>query len=161
LGNYRKPLLTLWSTTNYTNLIHWQDESPSSYLNCLAWNPINTNEFCLGSSNGTIHFCTIIEETNRLQVINRQINESCDITACIYLTSIINLVLCATNSGLITCWNSHLCLCIFHWKGDVNEICYMTTIKHRLVTGSSTGCLKLWNIENLQANLTQLNSVDS
>jgi hypothetical protein len=166
-------LVTLWSTNDYSHLLNWQDELSSSYLNCLAWNPLRTNEFCLGSSHGTIHFCTINEQTDdsnqNLQVLhgkiplllNENTTKSCDITACVYLASTINLVLCATNSGFITCWNSRLCLCILHWKADANELCYMKTIKHKLLTGSSIGCLKLWNIEKLEMNLGELNSIDS
>ncbi|CAF2433293.1 unnamed protein product [Rotaria sp. Silwood2] len=173
VGNYRKSMVSLWSKNNFTHLLNWQDEHLSFYINCLAWNPIRTNEFCLGGSHGFLRFCTINEQADdnklRLQVVNGQIplllNEhtktSCDITACVYLTSIVNLVLCAMNNGLITCWNSRLCLCILHWKADSNEICYIATTKYKLLTGSSTGCLKLWNIENLETNLEQLNSMDS
>jgi WD40 repeat protein len=166
-------MLTLWSTNNYSHLLNWQDDFSTSYINCLSWNPIRPNEFCLGSSHNTIRFCTINEQTDdnniSLQVVNGKLpllinehtKESCDITACVYLTSTVNLVLCATNSGFITCWNSRLCLCILQWKADSNEICYMGTIKHKLLTGSSKGCLKLWNIENLEMNLGQLNTTDS
>ncbi|CAF3419659.1 unnamed protein product [Rotaria sp. Silwood1] len=173
IGNYRKPMMSLWSKNNFTHLLNWHDEHSSFYINCLAWNPIRTNEFCLGGSHGFIRFCTIIEQADdkklHLQVVNEQIplllNEhkktSCDITACVYLTSIVNLVLCATNNGLITCWNSRLSLCILHWKADSNEICYIATTNYKLLTGSSTGCLKLWNIETLETNLGQLNSIDS
>lgn len=168
IGNYRKPMLTLWSTNNYSHLLNWQNESSLSYINCLAWNPLRTNEFCLGSTHGIIHFCTINEQIDdtdlRLQVIKREIpillNEH-TITSCIYLTTNSNLILCATNSGVITCWNSRLCLCVLHWKADINEICYMSSINHKLLTGSSIGCLKLCNIENLESNLGQLNSNDS
>jgi WD40 repeat protein len=170
MGDYRKPLLTLWSTNDYTSLLNWQDESSFSYINCLAWNPMRANEFCLGCSNGIIRFCTIIEQTNiRLQVVNGQIplsiNETmkkiCEITSCVYLISSTNLVLCSTNSGFITCWNSRTNTCLLHWKADANEICYMTTIKHKLLTGSSTGCLKLWNTENLEDNLGKTNMSES
>jgi WD40 repeat protein len=173
MGDYRKPLLTLWSTNDYTSLLNWQDESSLSYTNCLAWNSMRANEFCLGGSNGIIRFCTIIEQTNdtnlRLQVINKQIPSSiidhtkkiCEITSCVYLISNTNLVLCSTNSGFITCWNSRTNTCLLHWKADSNEICYMATIKHKLLTGSSNGCLRLWNTENLEANLGQANINDS
>lgn len=168
MGDYRKPLLTLWSANDYTNLLSWQDESPAaSYINSLAWNPMRANEFVLGSSNNLIRFCTIIEQTSenniRLQVVNGQmpasINEhvkkACEITACVYLLSSTNLVLCSTNSGFITCWDTRTNQCLLHWKADANEICFMATIKHKLITGSSTGCLRLWNTENLENNLAQ------
>ncbi|CAF3669977.1 unnamed protein product [Rotaria sp. Silwood1] len=173
MGDYRKPLLSLWSTHDYTNLLNWQDESSSIYMNCLAWNPMRANEFCLGCSNSCIRFCSIIEQTNetniRLQVINGQIplsiNEhiknSCEITSCVYLISNSQLVLCSTNSGFVTCWNTRTNSCLLHWKADSNEICYMTTIKYKLLTGSSNGCLRLWNIENLEVNLGQTNNNDS
>lgn len=174
VGNYRKPILSLWSTKSYLNRLDWQDdESPSSYINCLAWNPKRTHEFCLGSSQGTLHFCTIEEESERvdmrLQVLHGQISpfysgnaqSTGDVTACVYLPSMMNLVLCATSGGLLTCWNSRLSLCLRHWKIDSNEICFIRANQHKLLTGSSTGCLKLWNIENLQTNLGQLHSTET
>jgi len=170
IGDYRKPLVTLWSTHDYTNLLNWQDESPpsSSYINCFAWNPMRANEFVLGCSNNLIRFCTIIETTNetqhvRLQInhgqipssLNEQLKKPCEITACTYLISSMNLVICATNFGFITCWNTRTNTCLLHWKADANEICFMTAIKHKLITGSSAGCLRLWNIEHLEMNLAQ------
>ncbi|CAF0756991.1 unnamed protein product [Adineta ricciae] len=173
VGDYRKPQLTLWSTQDFTNLLNWQDESSSSYINCLTWNPMRANEFCLGCSNNLIRFCTIIEQTNdtnlRLQVVNGQVPPSisehakkiCEITACTYLISSTNLVLCSTNCGFVTCWNTRTNVCLLHWKADGNEICYMSSIKHQLITGSSTGCLRLWNTENLEINLGLPNMSDS
>ncbi|CAF3072577.1 unnamed protein product [Rotaria sp. Silwood2] len=37
----------------------------------------------------------------------------------------------------------------------------MTTIKHKLLTGTSNDCLRLWNIKNLEVNLEQTNTNDS
>lgn len=169
LGDYRRAQLTLWSTQDFTSLIHWEDDSPLfSYLNCLAWNPLRANEFSLGGSKGLVRFCTIIEQqtndqNNRLQVVNGQIPSSlsenskkpAEITACVYLISAANLLLCSTNIGFITCWNTRTNTCLLHWKADANEICLMTTIKSRLITGSSTGSLRLWNTESLETNLAQ------
>ncbi|CAF2044469.1 unnamed protein product [Rotaria magnacalcarata] len=173
VGNYRKSIVTIWYANHFTRLVNWQDENSSFYINCLAWNPIRMNDFCLGGTNGGVRFCTINEQTDdgnlRLQVVQGQIpillhehsKPSFDVTACIYLTSIVNLVLCATNNGFITCWNSRLCLCVLHWKADSSEICYLITTKYKLLTGSSTGCLKLWDIESLETNLGQSDSIDS
>ena len=168
IGDYRKCLLSLWSTNDYTNILNWQDESSlsSSYINCFSWNPMRANEFCLGCSNNLIRFCTIIEQTNfRLQVINKQIPSSlndnikklCEITACSYLLSTTNFILCSTNNGFVTCWDTHTNNCVLHWKADSNEICFMTTIKYKLITGSSNGCLRLWNTETLENYLGQGN----
>ncbi|CAF3845969.1 unnamed protein product [Rotaria magnacalcarata] len=71
------------------------------------------------------------------------------------------LVLCSTNCGFVTCWNTRTNSCLLHWKADSNEICYMTAIKYKLLTGSSSGCLRLWNIENLEVNLGQTKNNDS
>ena len=173
VGDYRKAQLTLWSTQKYTSILHWQDESSSSaYVNCLIWNPLRANEFCMGGSKGIFRFCTIVESTQdsetRLQVVNALIPSSitenatknCDITSCAYLISAANLVLCSTNLGFITCWNSRNHTCLLHWKADANEICYMSTIKHQLITGSSNGCLRLWNTERLESSLIHPNSTD-
>ena len=174
IGNYRKSMLTLWSTKDYSHLLNWQNDFSPSYLNCLAWNPFRTNEFCLGSSHGLIHFCTINESTDdsatrSLHVVkgetpillNDHTKSSFDLTTCVYLNSTAHLVLCATNVGFITCWNSRLCLCVLHWRADLNEICYLSTIDGKLLTGSSNGCLKLWTIENLEKNLVQIDALDS
>lgn len=110
----------------------------------------DTTKPCLQVINGQIS-----------SILNQQTKSSSDVTACVYLTSVVNLVLCATNNGFVTCWNSRLCLCILHWRADLNEICYMATIKFKLLTGSSLGRLKLWNIENLELNFGQLSLIDS
>ena len=168
IGNFRKPILTIWSTNNYFQLLNWQNELSSSHINCLAWNPLRSNEFSIGSSHNFLHFFTINEQTDnsniRLQVIqgeltvllNEHKKSSSDITTCAYLTSTSNLVLCATNYGYVTCWNSRLALCVLHWKADINEITYLSTIDHKLITGSSIGYLKLWNLED-----SGINSIES
>ncbi|CAF4153815.1 unnamed protein product, partial [Rotaria sordida] len=154
MGDYRKPLLSLWSTHDYTNLLNWQDESSSIYMNCLAWNPMRTNEFCLDSSNDFVNGQIPLS-------ISEHTKNSCEITLCVYLISNSHLVLCSTNSSVVTCWNTRRNLCLLHWKADSNEICYMTTSKYKLLTGLSIGRLRLWNIENLEVNLGQTNTNDS
>ena len=99
--------------------------------------------------------------SDNIGAINENLKKTCEITACIYLISSTNFVLCSTNYGFITCWNTRTNSCLLHWKADSNEICYMTTIKNKLLTGSSNGCLRLWNIENLDVNLGQINTNDS
>ena len=165
--------MTLWSTKDYSHLLNWQDDFSVSCIHCLAWNPVRPNEFCMGGSRSTIRVCTINEQATEadisLQVVNGAIplilngppKKSCDVTTCNYLASTVNLVLCATNTGFVTCWNSRLCLCVLHWQADSSEISYIATTKHQLLTGSATGCLKLWNIENLEVNLGATNATDS
>lgn len=165
-------MLTVWSTKDYSHLLNWQNDFSSSYINCLAWSSFRTNEFCLGSSHGLVHFCTINEPndtpTPSLHVVkgeiplilNEHTKSSSDVTTCIYVNSTANLVLCGTNYGYITCWNSRLCLCVLHWKADVNEICYLSTIDEKLLTGSSNGCLKLWNIQNLENSIGQIETME-
>jgi WD40 repeat protein len=164
-------MLTLWSTKTYTSLVHWQDDSSSSfYGNCLAWNPKSVDEFVLGCSQGTIHFLTITDNDKiDLHVRSRQIpllsnthmRTNGDITACVYLPSMINFVLCTTSTGSITCWNTCLALCLYHCKIDSNEICWMKVNHCQLLTGSSVGSLKLWNIESFQTCLEQWNSLQT
>lgn len=173
VGDYRKPQLILWSTQDFTSLLTWQDEASSAYINCFTWNPMRANEFTLGCSNSLIRFCTIIEQTSstnlRLQVVNGLVPSSitehakktCEITACAYLISNTSVVLCATNSGFVTCWSTRTNACLLHWKADSNEICYMAAIKHRLITGSASGCLRLWSTESLEANLESTNANES
>ena len=99
MGDYRKPLLTLWSTNDYTSLLNWQDESSSSYINCLAWNPMRANEFCLGGSMVLFVFVQLLNKQMiqiydykllidkfHHQLLNIQ-KRSCEITSCVYLIS--------------------------------------------------------------------------
>ena len=166
VGNYQRPLVSLWSTRDGTHLLNWQDESSLSYFHCLAWNPMRAEEFCLGGSCDLVRFCTITDgstgEPQRLQVACAQISSSCDrasgwpgrdVTCCLFLKGLMNLVLCATSNGWITCWNSRLSLRLMHWQADCNELCFMRAVKRQLLTGSSTGCLRLWNIETLETHL--------
>jgi WD repeat-containing protein 90 len=165
LGDYRKVQLTLWSTVDYTSLLHWDDESTSNYFNCLAWNPMRANEFALGGCAGSVRFCTIIEPSGendfRLQVVKGQLPSSIsdhhkktsDVTACAYLISASQYLLCSTDCGFVTCWNTRTNTCVLHWKADNHEIGYMSTIKYRLITGATNGSLRLWNTETLENSL--------
>lgn len=159
-------MLSLRSTDDYRQVSTWQDHSSSlSYLNCLVWNHRSSNEFCLGGSHGVLHFCTIHDESQiYIRVLRGQISSiynsknqnRTDVTSCVYLPSMMNLILCATSDGSISCWNTRLALCLQHWRVDSNEICWMRSNGNRLLTGSSTGLLKLWNIESLLQNLGQI-----
>lgn len=168
IGNYQKPILSLWSTDDYRKLCTWQDQSSSlSYLNCLAWNLRSSQEFSIGGSQSVLHFCTIHDDSQvYLRVLRGQISSlytsthkaGCDITSLAYLPSMLNVILCATNDGLITCWNTRLALCLHYWRVDSNEICWMRLTTNRLLTGSASGSLKLWNIESLLNNLGHVNT---
>ncbi|CAF0722865.1 unnamed protein product [Didymodactylos carnosus] len=171
VGDYVKPLFTLWNMCDYTNILNWEDESEKQIsIHCLSWDPSSTNEFVTGGSNGTINFCKIIGSNPndiRLHVISQTMPltlvehlNHCEITSCVYITNG-NLVLCSTNLGFITCWNTRTNVCMLHWKADQTEICYMISIKHKLITGSSEGLLKLWNIEHLESNITMSNSYNN
>ena len=165
MGNHRKPIVSVWFTESWELICDWQDIS-SSYLNCLTWNPRRMNEFCLGGAQGIINFCTIDDRDlkvlqGRVSLLHDGNNRSIgDITACAYLTAMLNLVLCATKNGSVTCWNTRLALCLFHWRADSNEIGFLRIYEQTLVTGSSTGLLQLWNLAHLYANLQEPNSSD-
>ena len=55
----------------------------------------------------------------------------------------------ATNFGLVTVWNTKTNTCFLNWHADNNEIDSLVTINKRLVTGSCTGNLKLWDVSTI------------
>ena len=59
------------------------------------------------------------------------------------------MLFAATNFGLITVWNTNAYDCFLNWQADTNELDFLVCIKHRLITGSSRGTIKLWNIESI------------
>lgn len=74
------------------------------------------------------------------------------------------LLFAATSFGLITVWQTKTNTCFLNWQADTNEIDFLVCIKHRLITGSSKGHVKLWNINSIhelkqQQNKTIMNNL--
>jgi WD40 repeat protein len=59
------------------------------------------------------------------------------------------MLFAATNFGLVTVWHTKTYNCFLNWQADSNELDFLVCIKHRLITGSSRGAIKLWNIQSI------------
>jgi hypothetical protein len=62
------------------------------------------------------------------------------------------LLFAATNQGLVTVWSVKTSTCLLNWQADLHEIDVLISVKQKLITGSSKGSLKLWNISAVHKN---------
>jgi hypothetical protein len=156
IGDHRT--FNLWKTFDYSLLTMIEN---SNYTNIydLAWNPLKCNEFIFCGKNKLLVQCYIDEKPlnqssirfNELDVpyaIREQQNDRFDFTSISYSTEDY-LLYAATNHGLLTVWNVKTSTCFLNWRADSNEIDCLISMKHKLITGSSKGSLKLWNVSSI------------
>jgi WD40 repeat protein len=167
LGN---SVIVIWSTYDYAAVCTF--DSISFLVNDISWNPCKCNEFAVCGLNKSLSIWQIDEKPLRsvslrhaeLEIpiaIDEQHNFEFDFTAIEFSEE--GFLYAATNLGLITVWDAKTKACFLNWRADTNEIDVLVSIKHKLITGSNKGTLKLWNVTNIHelkrtANKTSLKS---
>ena len=152
IGDYKCSSLLIWYTHDYSELIYLQNFS--YIINDIAWNPYKCNELIMTACNKTLLKCSVEEKGFKkacLSVTEFDIPHAItdqydkfDFTAITFGGE--GWLLAATSNGLVTVWNLKNNSCFLNWKADSNEIGYLVNCKQKLITGSSKGHLKLWNI---------------
>ncbi|CAF0967584.1 unnamed protein product [Brachionus calyciflorus] len=155
VSDYMCPSLLIWSTYDYNPMI--LIDTLNYVINDLVWNPYKCNEFVMCGTNKCLLKCEIDEKGYKSGAINfnefdiplaiLEINDKFDFTGLTFGSG--EWLFVANNYGLVTVWNLKSSSCFLNWKADSNEIDYLVNYKHKLITGSSKGNLKLWNIGNL------------
>ncbi|RNA21555.1 WD repeat-containing 90 [Brachionus plicatilis] len=155
VADYKCPSLLIWSTNDYSQLIYLQNFN--YIINDLAWNPYKCNEIIIGVCNKSLLKCSIEEKGYKKANLSvtefdipqaiTDLNEKFDFTAITFGAE--GWLFAATSNGLVTVWNLKNNSCFLNWKADSNEIDYLVNNKQKLITGSSKGNLKLWNIGSL------------
>ncbi|EDV28238.1 uncharacterized protein TRIADDRAFT_20616 [Trichoplax adhaerens] len=139
VGNYLDCAIVVWSTNDHSVLAATQLTEP---IHDLCWDPYTVNEFSSVGANGKIKFW-LLDETNYTISLNKS-NNCVDFTSVGYAGD--SILYAATNSGIITAWDTRNNSCFAHWEADKKEIGVIVCRGSRMVTGSCTNNLRLWSI---------------
>ncbi|KAL0984331.1 hypothetical protein UPYG_G00140070 [Umbra pygmaea] len=149
VGDYSDPEVALWSTRSYELL---SKVSVSGPLHDAAFSPSTANQLaCVGSQG--IFFCTTnqqgLDVELKLQqvLVPEEVGEAA-LTALCYNTN--SILFTGTNRGLVCGWDCNLRRCFMTWEADQGEIGVLQCRGNRLVTGSNTRRLRLWDIAAVQ-----------
>lgn len=159
ISDYNNSTISIWNTFDNYSLITFIDNFNNQIINDLAWNPYKLNEFTLCGQNKLLMTCSVVNNDDKYKlkqikldlpnVLCEQINKNDINFTSICYSSQDFLLYIATATGLITVWNTKTNSCFLNWQADSNEIDVLVCLKHNLITGSSEGSLKLWNVATI------------
>ena len=153
VADFNSNSCAVWNTFDYSLMVFV--EHLSSYVNEVAWNPCKCNEFTVCGENKLLSVWNLEEKPMRsgalkfteLDIPAVICEKTFDFTSVCYSDDF--LLFAATNHGLISVWNTNSNTCFLNWQADTNEIDVLVSINHRLISGSTRGSLKLWNVTSI------------
>nr|XP_015297799.1 PREDICTED: WD repeat-containing protein 90 isoform X1 [Macaca fascicularis] len=145
LGDHDGRTLALWGTATYDLVSSTRLPEP---VHGVAFNPWDAGELtCVGQ--GTVTFWLLQQRGAdiSLQVHREQIPETVgagELTSLCYGAP--PLLYCGTSSGQVCVWDTRAGRCFLSWEADDGGIGLLLCSSSRLVSGSSTGRLRLWAV---------------
>ncbi|XP_043935318.1 WD repeat-containing protein 90 [Protopterus annectens] len=148
-GDYRDCTIALWNTRNYELLTMTRLTNP---VHDVAFNPASHGEFaCVGT--GPMMFWMTEEENSNfhLKVHSAPVpNElgPVELTSLCYNTN--SILYTGTNTGRVCVWDTKKNCCFMTWEADQGEIGIILCQGNRLLSGSNTRKIKLWDVASVQ-----------
>ncbi|XP_014980707.3 WD repeat-containing protein 90 isoform X16 [Macaca mulatta] len=145
LGDHDGRTLALWGTATYDLVSSTRLPEP---VHGVAFNPWDAGELaCVGQ--GTVTFWLLQQRGAdiSLQVHREQVPETVgagELTSLCYGAP--PLLYCGTSSGQVCVWDTRAGRCFLSWEADDGGIGLLLCSSSRLVSGSSTGRLRLWAV---------------
>nr|XP_014980704.2 WD repeat-containing protein 90 isoform X1 [Macaca mulatta] len=145
LGDHDGRTLALWGTATYDLVSSTRLPEP---VHGMAFNPWDAGELtCVGQ--GTVTFWLLQQRGAdiSLQVHREQVPETVgagELTSLCYGAP--PLLYCGTSSGQVCVWDTRAGRCFLSWEADDGGIGLLLCSSSRLVSGSSTGRLRLWAV---------------
>ncbi|KAL4676316.1 hypothetical protein H8959_010461 [Pygathrix nigripes] len=145
LGDHDGRTLTLWGTATYDLVSSTRLPEP---VHGVAFNPWDAGELtCVGQ--GTVTFWLLQQRGAdiSLQVHREQVPETVgagELTSLCYGAP--PLLYCGTSSGQVCVWDTCAGRCFLSWEADDGGIGLLLCSSSRLVSGGSTGRLRLWAV---------------
>nr|XP_055220737.1 WD repeat-containing protein 90 isoform X3 [Gorilla gorilla gorilla] len=145
LGDHDGHTLALWGTATYDLVSSTRLPEP---VHGVAFNPWDAGELtCVGQ--GTVTFWLLQQRGAdiSLQVRREPVPEAVgagELTSLCYGAP--PLLYCGTSSGQVCVWDTRAGRCFLSWEADDGGIGLLLFSGSRLVSGSSTGRLRLWAV---------------
>uniref|UniRef100_A0A672FSF8 WD repeat domain 90 n=1 Tax=Salarias fasciatus TaxID=181472 RepID=A0A672FSF8_SALFA len=149
VGWYIFTALVLWSSQTFQLL---SSVGASGPIHDAAFSPSAAGQLaCVGS--GGVYFCFIRAQSSDVDLQVQRATAPPEVghvevtTVCYHMDSIL---FTGTNQGHVCAWDVNTQCCFMTWEADEGEIGVLLCRGNRLLTGSNTRCLRLWEVEAVQ-----------
>ncbi|XP_034049136.1 WD repeat-containing protein 90 [Thalassophryne amazonica] len=146
VGDFCDPEVVLWSTRTFQLL---SSVTMSGPIHDAAFSPTAATQLaCVG--NQGVYFCLIHAHSQNTDLRADRVSAPSEVgvvelTALSYHTD--SILFTATNRGHVCAWDINTRLCIMTWEADAGEIGVLVCRGNRLLTGSNTCRLRLWEVD--------------
>ncbi|XP_038156856.1 WD repeat-containing protein 90 [Cyprinodon tularosa] len=149
VGDFSDPGLALWSTENFKLLSSVKMSGP---IHDAAFSPSTAGQMACVGSRG-VYFCFIQTHLSNTDLKVHRVSPPSEVgevelTALSYHMD--SYLLTSTNRGHVCAWDITKLCCFMIWKADDGEIGVLLCRGNRLLTGSNTHWLRVWDIKAAQ-----------
>uniref|UniRef100_A0A3Q2C7Z4 WD repeat-containing protein 90 n=1 Tax=Cyprinodon variegatus TaxID=28743 RepID=A0A3Q2C7Z4_CYPVA len=147
--DFSDPGLALWSTENFKLLSSVKMSGP---IHDAAFSPSTAGQMACVGSRG-VYFCSIQTHLSNTDLKVHRVSPPSEVgevelTALSYHMD--SYLLTSTNRGHVCAWDITKLCCFMIWKADDGEIGVLLCRGNRLLTGSNTHWLRVWDIKAAQ-----------
>uniref|UniRef100_A0A8C4E0D1 WD repeat-containing protein 90 n=1 Tax=Dicentrarchus labrax TaxID=13489 RepID=A0A8C4E0D1_DICLA len=143
VGDFSEPEVALWSSKTFQLL---SSVSVSGPIHDAAFSPSAASQLaCVGSQGA--YFCLINTHGLNVDLKVRAPPEVGDVELTALCYHMDSLLFTATNRGHVCVWDINTHCCFMTWEADEGEIGVLLCRGNRLLTGSNTRWLRLWEVE--------------
>ncbi|XP_049916646.1 WD repeat-containing protein 90 isoform X3 [Epinephelus moara] len=155
-GDFSAPEVALWSTKTFQLL---SSVSVSGPIHDVAFSPSAASQLaCVGSQG--VYFCLLHTHGSDVDLKVQRVRAPAEVgdveltALCYHMDS---FLFTATNRGHVCVWDVNTQRCFMTWEADEGEIGVLLCRGNRLLTGSNTRWLRLWEVEAVQGVKPQEN----
>ncbi|CAK6964162.1 WD repeat-containing protein 90 [Scomber scombrus] len=149
VGDFSDPEVALWSSKTFQML---SSVSLSGPIHDAAFSPSAASQLaCVGSQG--VYFCLMESHGLNVDLKVQRVRAPAEVgdvevtALCHHMDS---FLFTATNRGHVCVWNIETQRCFMTWEADDGEIGVLLCRGNRLLTGSNTRWLRLWEVEAVQ-----------
>uniref|UniRef100_UPI0037E729E7 WD repeat-containing protein 90 n=1 Tax=Semicossyphus pulcher TaxID=241346 RepID=UPI0037E729E7 len=149
VGDFSDPEVALWSTKTFQLLSSF---NVSGAIHDAAFSPSAASQLACAGSQG-VYFCLIHTQGSDVELKVQKVKAPAEVgdveltALCFHMDS---FVFTATNRGHVCVWDINAQRCFMTWEADEGEIGVLLCRGNRLLTGSNTRWLRLWEVEAVQ-----------
>uniref|UniRef100_A0A8C4E682 WD repeat-containing protein 90 n=1 Tax=Dicentrarchus labrax TaxID=13489 RepID=A0A8C4E682_DICLA len=152
VGDFSEPEVALWSSKTFQLL---SSVSVSGPIHDAAFSPSAASQLaCVGSQGA--YFCLINTHGLNVDLKVRAPPEVGDVELTALCYHMDSLLFTATNRGHVCVWDINTHCCFMTWEADEGEIGVLLCRGNRLLTGSNTRWLRLWEVEAVRGTMVVL-----
>ncbi|XP_041829959.1 WD repeat-containing protein 90 isoform X2 [Melanotaenia boesemani] len=149
VGDFSDPGLALWSSQNFQLLSTVNVSGP---IHDAAFSPSAASQMACVGTHG-VYFCFIHTQSSDVDLKVQRVTAPAEVGD-VELTALCYHMDCflftGTNRGHVCAWDINMQRCFMIWEADDGEIGVLLCQGSRLLTGSSTRWLRLWEVEDVQ-----------